>query len=187
MGAPSVPNTNAVKAVQKSLEVSCTIEFGLELSKHFVQFTATQSIFVMTAGPVDLTVTFLSPVEVSIHGPYYLEEGTNTLNSLPTLSNSPFRSPILPYLRLQTTEGRTLCRSTRTSVLNGSPEIIPKQRIGRQPLGILLLTRSNWLINKSSQRSPTIFSVSKLPCVNVSFANNMFRGLRILFDPPGNC
>ena len=74
MGAPSVPNTNAVKAVQKSLEVSCAIEFGLELSKHLVQFTSTQSIFVMTAGPVDLTVTFLSPVEVSIHGPYYLEK-----------------------------------------------------------------------------------------------------------------
>ena len=74
MGAPSVPNTNAAKAVQKSLEVSCTIEFGLELSKHFVQFPATQSIFVMTAGPVDLTVTFLSPVEVSIYGPYYLEK-----------------------------------------------------------------------------------------------------------------
>jgi len=29
-----------------------------------VQFTSTQSIFVMTAGPVDLNVNFLSPVEV---------------------------------------------------------------------------------------------------------------------------
>ena len=29
-----------------------------------MQFTATQSTFVMTAGPVDLTVNFLSPVEV---------------------------------------------------------------------------------------------------------------------------
>ncbi|KAJ3558367.1 hypothetical protein NM688_g972 [Phlebia brevispora] len=46
LGAPSVPGTNALKASQKSLT-----------------FTATQSIFVMTAGPVDLTVSFLSPVE----------------------------------------------------------------------------------------------------------------------------
>ncbi|ETW83902.1 hypothetical protein HETIRDRAFT_449514 [Heterobasidion irregulare TC 32-1] len=44
LGAPVV--SGASKAVQKSLT-----------------FTATQSIFVMTAGPVDLTVTFLSPVE----------------------------------------------------------------------------------------------------------------------------
>ena len=29
-----------------------------------MQFTSTQSIFTMTAGPVDLTATFLSPVEV---------------------------------------------------------------------------------------------------------------------------
>lgn len=44
LGAPNV--AGAQKAVQKSL-----------------QFTSTQSVFVMTAGPVDLTATFLSPVE----------------------------------------------------------------------------------------------------------------------------
>ncbi|KDQ64628.1 hypothetical protein JAAARDRAFT_201939 [Jaapia argillacea MUCL 33604] len=44
LGAPTV--AGASKAVQKS-----------------VTFTATQSTFVMTAGPVDLTVNFLSPVE----------------------------------------------------------------------------------------------------------------------------
>ncbi|THH26639.1 hypothetical protein EUX98_g7550 [Antrodiella citrinella] len=43
LGAPSV---TATQAVQKSF-----------------QFTSTQSTFVMTAGPVDLTVNFLSPVE----------------------------------------------------------------------------------------------------------------------------
>ncbi|KAM5543407.1 hypothetical protein V8D89_002658 [Ganoderma adspersum] len=48
MGAPGVPNANLSKATQKSL-----------------QFTSTQSVFVMTAGPVDLTITFLSPVEPS--------------------------------------------------------------------------------------------------------------------------
>ncbi|KAI0796743.1 DUF1793-domain-containing protein [Abortiporus biennis] len=48
LGVPSVPGTNANKAVQKSLK-----------------FTSTQSTFVMTAGPVDLTVNFLSPVEPS--------------------------------------------------------------------------------------------------------------------------
>jgi hemolysin-activating ACP:hemolysin acyltransferase len=31
---------------------------------HYLQFTATQSTFVLTAGPIDLTVNFLSPVEV---------------------------------------------------------------------------------------------------------------------------
>ncbi|KLO07574.1 DUF1793-domain-containing protein [Schizopora paradoxa] len=46
LGTPSVPNTSAQKAVQQSLK-----------------FTSTQSIFVMKAGPVDLTATFISPVE----------------------------------------------------------------------------------------------------------------------------
>ncbi|KAH9853554.1 DUF1793-domain-containing protein [Lenzites betulinus] len=48
LGDPSVSGATFQKATQKSLE-----------------FTSTQSIFVMTAGPVDLTVTFLSPVEPS--------------------------------------------------------------------------------------------------------------------------
>ncbi|KZT12529.1 DUF1793-domain-containing protein [Laetiporus sulphureus 93-53] len=48
LGDPDVPNTSAQKATQKSSE-----------------FTSTQSIFVMTAGGIDLTVTFLSPVEPS--------------------------------------------------------------------------------------------------------------------------
>ncbi|KIP02118.1 hypothetical protein PHLGIDRAFT_112413 [Phlebiopsis gigantea 11061_1 CR5-6] len=46
LGAPAVPNTRFQKSVQKSLT-----------------FTSTQSTFVMTSGPVDLTVNFLSPVE----------------------------------------------------------------------------------------------------------------------------
>ncbi|KAF7352670.1 DUF1793-domain-containing protein [Mycena venus] len=46
MGTPSVPAVTFNKAVQKSS-----------------RFTSTQSIFVLSAGPVDLTVTFLSPVE----------------------------------------------------------------------------------------------------------------------------
>ncbi|KAI1787276.1 hypothetical protein LXA43DRAFT_716833 [Ganoderma leucocontextum] len=48
MGSPGVPNTSFTKATQKSLS-----------------WTSTQSVFVMTAGPVDLTITFLSPVEPS--------------------------------------------------------------------------------------------------------------------------
>ncbi|CCM03143.1 uncharacterized protein FIBRA_05265 [Fibroporia radiculosa] len=48
LGDPGVPNTNAQKAVQTSSV-----------------FTSTQSIFTLTAGPVDLTATFLSPVEPS--------------------------------------------------------------------------------------------------------------------------
>ncbi|KAJ7276535.1 DUF1793-domain-containing protein [Mycena haematopus] len=46
LGAPSIPGATFSKAVQKSS-----------------LFTSTQSIFVLSAGPVDLTVTFLSPVE----------------------------------------------------------------------------------------------------------------------------
>ncbi|KAF8639975.1 hypothetical protein AX17_001222 [Amanita inopinata Kibby_2008] len=46
LGAPNVPGASFAKAVQKSSE-----------------FTATRSIFVLSAGPVDITVTFLSPVE----------------------------------------------------------------------------------------------------------------------------
>ena len=30
-----------------------------------VQFTPTRSIYVMTAGPMNITITFLSPIEVS--------------------------------------------------------------------------------------------------------------------------
>ncbi|KAF7301796.1 DUF1793-domain-containing protein [Mycena indigotica] len=46
LGASSVPSATFNKAVQKSFK-----------------FTSTQSIFVLSAGAVDLTVTFLSPVE----------------------------------------------------------------------------------------------------------------------------
>ncbi|KAI0327102.1 DUF1793-domain-containing protein [Cubamyces sp. BRFM 1775] len=46
LGDPAIPGVNFTKTTQKSFE-----------------FTSTQSIFVMTAGPVDLTITFLSPVE----------------------------------------------------------------------------------------------------------------------------
>ncbi|PFH52830.1 hypothetical protein AMATHDRAFT_73955 [Amanita thiersii Skay4041] len=46
LGAPNVPGASFTKAIQKSSE-----------------FTATRSTFVLSAGPVDLTVTFLSPVE----------------------------------------------------------------------------------------------------------------------------
>ncbi|KAF8897656.1 DUF1793-domain-containing protein [Infundibulicybe gibba] len=46
LGAPNVPGVTFTKATQKSS-----------------QFTSTQSIFVLSAGPVDLTVRFLSPVE----------------------------------------------------------------------------------------------------------------------------
>ncbi|EMD40792.1 hypothetical protein CERSUDRAFT_103175 [Gelatoporia subvermispora B] len=48
LGDPDVPNASFQKAVQKSFE-----------------FTSTQSVFVLSAGPVDLTATFLSPVEPS--------------------------------------------------------------------------------------------------------------------------
>ncbi|KAI0683606.1 DUF1793-domain-containing protein [Cytidiella melzeri] len=46
LGVPSVPGTTTQKAVQKSLT-----------------FTSTQSTFILSAGPIDLTVNFLSPVE----------------------------------------------------------------------------------------------------------------------------
>ncbi|KAG6869300.1 hypothetical protein C0993_000053 [Termitomyces sp. T159_Od127] len=46
LGTPNVPGATYIKATQRSL-----------------QFTTTQSIFVLSAGPIDITVTFLSPVE----------------------------------------------------------------------------------------------------------------------------
>ncbi|KAJ6563311.1 DUF1793-domain-containing protein [Mycena vulgaris] len=46
LGAASVPDVSVKQATQKSF-----------------QFTSTRSIFMLSAGPVDLTVTFLSPVE----------------------------------------------------------------------------------------------------------------------------
>ncbi|KAJ7283979.1 DUF1793-domain-containing protein [Mycena rebaudengoi] len=46
MGTPNVPGGTFTKATQRSSK-----------------FTSTQSIFVLSAGPVDITVTFLSPVE----------------------------------------------------------------------------------------------------------------------------
>ncbi|TFK43420.1 DUF1793-domain-containing protein [Crucibulum laeve] len=46
LGAPNVPGAAFTKATQKSS-----------------QFTSTQSIFVLSAGPIDLTITFISPVE----------------------------------------------------------------------------------------------------------------------------
>ncbi|KAJ7062370.1 hypothetical protein C8F01DRAFT_129221 [Mycena amicta] len=46
LGQPTVPGASYTKATQKSVHI-----------------TSTQSIFVLSAGPVDLTVTFLSPVE----------------------------------------------------------------------------------------------------------------------------
>ncbi|KAF7776020.1 hypothetical protein Agabi119p4_4413 [Agaricus bisporus var. burnettii] len=48
LGTPNVPNAAFSKAVQKSSK-----------------FTATQTTFVLSAGPVDLTITFLSPVEAT--------------------------------------------------------------------------------------------------------------------------
>ncbi|KAJ7142411.1 DUF1793-domain-containing protein [Mycena epipterygia] len=49
LGAPSVNGLSFTKATQKSFT-----------------FTSTQSIFVLSAGPVDLTITFLSPVETDL-------------------------------------------------------------------------------------------------------------------------
>jgi hypothetical protein len=49
MGTPDVPNVKSQPAVQKSFT-----------------FTSTQSMFVMSAGGVDLNITFLSPIEVCV-------------------------------------------------------------------------------------------------------------------------
>ena len=39
-----------------------------------VQITPTRSVFVLTAGPMNVTVTFLSPIEVSVQlQPLYLD------------------------------------------------------------------------------------------------------------------
>lgn len=63
LGTPNVPGATFTKATQKSLQVRVTSRVRFILYDK-LQFTATQSIFVLSAGPVDITVTFLSPVEV---------------------------------------------------------------------------------------------------------------------------
>lgn len=68
LGNPGVPSVAFQKSVQKSMTVRRALRavqrMAQELTVRGIQFTATQSTFVMTSGPVDLTVTFLSPVEV---------------------------------------------------------------------------------------------------------------------------
>lgn len=72
MGTPGgLPaGVNFTKATQKSLEVSVCDGATFLVDVDIAQITSTQSIFVMTAGPVDLTVTFLSPVEVQFTPPH---------------------------------------------------------------------------------------------------------------------
>jgi hypothetical protein len=63
LGDPVV--AGAELATQKSLEVLLVSSYmRANLYTLLMQFTSTQSIFVMTAGPVDLNVNFFSPVEV---------------------------------------------------------------------------------------------------------------------------
>lgn len=63
LGAPAVSGATFTKATQKSFKVGYGhLVYGMVFYAFF-QFTATQSVFVLSAGPVDLTVTFLSPVE----------------------------------------------------------------------------------------------------------------------------
>lgn len=63
LGTPGVPAVTFNKAVQKSSRVCYVSEIPCLLLTRLLQFTSTQSIFVLSAGPVDITVTFLSPVE----------------------------------------------------------------------------------------------------------------------------
>lgn len=49
-------------AVQTEFDIQSDPHWKSMTKSH--QFTSTQSVFVMTAGPVDLTIAFLSPVEV---------------------------------------------------------------------------------------------------------------------------
>lgn len=64
LGTPDVPSANFQQATQKSAEVRTNLAF-FQVVLTFPQFTSTQSLFVLTAGGIDLTVSFLSPVEVA--------------------------------------------------------------------------------------------------------------------------
>jgi len=61
LGAPGV---TAPLAVQKSAKAREWLMAVFSLDAYYWQFTSTQSVFVLKAGGVDLTATFLSPVEV---------------------------------------------------------------------------------------------------------------------------
>lgn len=64
LGIPVVSGTTTTQATQKSAEVCATERIFACPSTNLLQFTSTQSVFVLSAGPVDVTLTFLSPVEV---------------------------------------------------------------------------------------------------------------------------
>ena len=57
------------------------------------QFTSTQSVFVMTTGPVDLTITFLSPVEVL--GAYSPTRGRSHKITIAFRLRQPVSPPLL--------------------------------------------------------------------------------------------
>ncbi|KAJ7129315.1 DUF1793-domain-containing protein [Mycena epipterygia] len=73
LGAPAVAGATFSKAVQKSSK-----------------FTSTQSIFVLSAGPVDITVTFLSPVEPNdlVNAEWVSGDSTLTVNWNSTTTGS---------------------------------------------------------------------------------------------------
>jgi hypothetical protein len=88
---------------------------GEKAEQKSFEYTATKSVFVLSAGPVDLTATFLSPVEVSSSLPRFdakLATDTRRL-SLPTSSSNrtPFRTS--RSTSRQPTEHLIVCRSTR--------------------------------------------------------------------------
>ncbi|KAJ7498789.1 hypothetical protein FB451DRAFT_1117469 [Mycena latifolia] len=108
LGAPAVAGTTFTKATQKSS-----------------QFTSTQSIFVMSAGPVDLTITFLSPVEPNDLAkqsmPFsYMAISAASTNGAPTLTRSGCRSthgtlipkPIGKYTQLESPRPRPYATSS---------------------------------------------------------------------------
>lgn len=80
-----------------------------------IQITPTRTIMNITAGPIDITVTYLSPIEVCSSG-YHLfgPIDLNLPDSLPTPSNSLLHSLISLWKQSQTTAEHMPCRYTPT-------------------------------------------------------------------------
>jgi hypothetical protein len=85
------------------------------------QFTSTTSTFVLTAGGVDVTAKFLSPVEVSSFRGFSLKVSptSDVMHSPRTWSNSLSRSPIWQSARRRMMASLTMSRSTPTSQPSG--------------------------------------------------------------------
>lgn len=99
-------------------QTETTIEaFSANLSA--VRITPTRTIFVLQAGPINVTITYLSPIEVRHpalnHTSHYI---SSSFTSHPTGYCSPSRSPMCT-----SRQPRSTAALTRSKFIQSSPEV----------------------------------------------------------------